>query len=262
MKAIKITMVIVVSVTLLVTIVVVAAVLNVGSLVTQTVESKGSRLTETQVRLAGVNVHLLRGTTELTGFSVANPQGFSAPYAFKSDVLRVKVNPLQFNNSLIVIDDLTLEGVNIVVEQKGLTTNIQQLQRAIKRFSSSSTANNTNTGAVPAVPGAPKAPQRFIIKNLHFANNTLEFVSEYGSYRIDMPPLTRVNLDGGGAGLTSTELGIAVMEPIITQTEAEALSVLGNALKNKWSAELEKHLGDDKKSILNQVIRFFGKTEQ
>lgn len=263
MKAIKITLMIVFIVVLLVVGGVFAILMNLGSLVEDAVETHGPEVTQTAVNLKGVNINLFKGMSELKGFEVANPKGFNSPYAFKADVFRVKIDPMSLKTDVIVIDDITIEGVSIVAEQKGLTTNIQALLDSVKQF-----ANQSGGGAddKPTQDDAQSSSfePRFALNNLHFANNNMRLVTEsYGEYALNIPDLSRSQLNGGGKGLTAGELGVAILQPILDEAEGVAKKKLKKVLKSevedKLKEKLEENLNEEQKGAINKLKGLFGR---
>ena len=260
MKVVKVTLAIVFFVVLLVVGAVFAVVMNLEGIVEGSVETHGPEVTLTPVNLGGVNIKLLQGLAELNDFEVANPKGFTSPHAFKVDVLRVKVEPSSLSSGIIVLDDITLEGVSLIAEQKGLTTNIQQLHDAIKQFTNrhASAASADKTSAT----GANQEP-RFVLKHLSFKNNSMSLLTEgYGSFTLDIPALERNNL-GGNHGLTASELAVAILEPILDNAEKVAKAKLKKVAKaeveDKVKAKLEEKLGDDSKATINQLKGLLGR---
>ena len=260
MKAIKVTLAIVFLVVLLVVGAIFAVLMNLEGIVEDAVETRGPEVTLTPVDLGGVNIKLFQGLAELNHFEIANPQGFTSPHAFKVDVLRVKVDPSSIRSGIIVLDDITLEGVSLIAEQKGLTTNIQELHDAIKKFTGRQAAggptNDTNTD------GAKQEP-RFVLKHLSFKNNSMSLLTEnYGSYTLDIPALERNNL-GGDQGLTASELAVAILEPILENAEQAAKAKLKKVAKSevedKVKAKLEEKLGVDSKATVNKLKGLLGR---
>lgn len=260
MKAIKITLVIVLLVVMLVIGAVFAVLMNLEGIVEDAVETKGPEVTLTPVNLGGVNIKLLQGLAELNNFEVANPKGFTSAHAFKADVLRVKLDPSAIKSGIIVLDDITVEGVSLVAEQKGLTTNVQELHNAIKQFTGRK-ASGAKDEEIAASDNA--AEPRFILKHLSFKNNSMSLLTEnYGSYTLDIPALERNNL-GGDKGLTASELAVAILEPILDSAEKAAKAKLKKVAKSevedKVKAKLEEELDEDTKATVDKLKGMFGR---
>lgn len=263
MKAIKITLGLLLLIIILVVGAVFAVLANLNGIVKDAVETHGPEVTSTPVVLAGVDIGLLSGMTELTGFSVANPKGFSAAHAIKADVLRVKVDPMSITSGVIVIDDITVDGVNIVAEQKGLTTNLQELHNAIKRFTKAHGAGGGEETAEEEAGGSVSEP-RFVLKNLRFANNAMQLITEkHGEYTLDIPTLERKNLGTEGQGLTAAELGVAIAKPLLDEAEESAKRRIKKLAKreveDKLKEKLHEKVGEKGKKTIDKLKGLLGR---
>ncbi|HEY7774599.1 MAG TPA: hypothetical protein VIC26_15550 [Marinagarivorans sp.] len=261
MKAIKITAAIVALVVLLVVGAVLAVLFNLERLVVDAVETRGPEVTSTPVNLGGVDIQLLRGVAQLKNFEVANPKGFTSEHAFKADTLRVKVDPNSLRSGIIVLDEIIIDGIAIVAEQKGFTTNIQQLHQAVKKFVNEK-APQSSEADQPVADAGPEP--RFIVKKLSFANNSMRLITEdYGSYTLDIPAVQRANLDGGGQGLTANEMAVAILEPILNDAEKAAKNKLKKVAKSevedKVKAKLEENLDEDSKAAVDKLKGLLGR---
>ena len=240
---------------------VIAVALNLGQIVEEAVETHGPDVTSTPVELAGVSINLLGGGAELTGFDVANPPGFSQPSAVQADTLRLKVDPFSFRDGVLVIEDITIDGVKITAEQKGFTTNLQEIHKAVKQFAEAAGGGASSKQEAGSSDGEEI---RFMVNNLYVANNTLSLVTEnYGSYQLEIPALTRTGLDGGGAGLTPKELGVALLQPLLDEAEKKVKTRLKSLAKteveDKVKAKIEEQLDDETKSKVEALKNLFGR---
>lgn len=262
MKAIKVLLAVIFVVILLVVGGIFVALMNLNPLVEDAVTTYGPKVTQTPVKLSSVNINVWQGATEIKGFEIANPKGFSAPYVFKSDVFRVNIDPLSVTSDVIVINDITIDGVSLVAEQKGLTTNIQALIKSVQQFAPA----DSSGGETPATAqeSASTFEPRFILNNLRFANNDLQLITEkYGNYTVNIPELTRQNLTGGGKGLTPSELGVAILQPILDAAEKAAKQKLKDVAKkeveDKLKNKLEEKLNDSQKDKIDKLKNLLGR---
>lgn len=261
MKAVKITAAIVVIVVLLVVGAVLAVLFNLENLVEETVETRGPNVTSTPVNLGGVDIKLFRGVAQLNNFEVANPEGFSSGHAFKAETLRVKVDPKSLRSGVIVLDEIIIDGIAIVAEQKGLTTNIQQLHNAVKKFINEKAPEGRDVDEKAEKDGPEP---RFILNNLVFDNNSMSLITEdYGSYTLDIPAIRRSNLDGGGQGLTANELVVEILQPILDNAEKavkdKLKKVMQSNVEDKLKAKLDENLDEDSKAAVDKLKGLLGR---
>ena len=105
---------------------------------------------------------------------------------------------------------------------------------------------------------------KFALNNLRFANNSMRLITEnYGEYTLEIPELTRSQLNGDGSGLTIGELGVAILQPILDEAENAAKKKLKKVAKreveDKLKEKLEKSLDDEQKGAINKLKGLFGR---
>lgn len=239
----------------LVIVVVVAAivylVINLNTVVKQGVETYGPEVTQTSVTLDKVNIGLFDGKGELKQFTVGNPEGFTSDHLLKWDTIRLKVDPASLRGDVVVIDDFTVEGININAEQKGYSTNLQKFLDGMK------TKSEPSQSKEEASPEKPSKEVRIALKHVKFANNSVNLISEkYGTYTLTMPEFELNALGDPNVGLTPAELGAAILKPLVErarkQAEKKAKELLEAELKGKLDAkkaELKEKLDAEKEAI-------------
>ena len=113
---------------LIVFLVLLAALLFVrDTLVEFTVEKAGSALLGTQIEVADFSSSLA-GRVELTGLTVANPQGYEAPHAIKLEKIIVDIDILSLLTERIRIREITVRGFLLNFEQKLANNNLGEIQ--------------------------------------------------------------------------------------------------------------------------------------
>ncbi len=227
-------------------------VINLNSVVKQGVETYGPQVTNTSVQLDAVDIGLFNGKGELKQFTVGNPAGFTSEHLLKWDTIRVQVDPASLRGDVVVIDDITVEGININAEQKGYSTNLQKFLDGMKGGGDSSNAKEQS-----ATEESPGKEVRIALKHVKFANNSVNLISEkYGTYTLTMPAFELNSLGDPNVGLTPTELGVAVIKPLIErarkQAEKKAKELLEAELKDKLDAkkaELKEKADAEKEAL-------------
>ena len=102
-------------------IVVIAAVLavvlflgNIDKIVKGALEDVGSELLGVPVKVASVKIELKNGSGQITGLTIANPTGYSAPNALEMEMIRFGFNLGSLGKQPIVVDELNV--INPVVQ--------------------------------------------------------------------------------------------------------------------------------------------------
>ncbi len=208
---------------------------NINQIVKEVVEKVGPEVTQTSVNLRDVDIKLTKGSGELKHFVVGNPVGYDSPYLLKWDTIGVAIDPKSVRSDVVVINDVTVKGVNIKVEQKGLSTNVQALLANLPQ--GEATGNQGQSGSS----GDAAEDVLLALKHLTFADNSIELITDkWGSYRLDMPSFELANLGDSQNGLTPKQLGEAILRPLLKQAQRSAEDRLKTISKEKLEAKLKE----------------------
>ena len=234
---------------------------NINAIIKSAVESEGPKVTGTEVLLNAVdiNIGLESAGGELKLFSIANPVGFAQPRVFSAETIRVAVDPTSLVGDVIVMKDITFEGIHFYAEQKGLTTNLQALQKNLDTFVGASTS-------APAQSDEPvgEADVRLMVENLKFADSGLHLTTEkYGSFDLKLPSFELSDLGDKKVGLSPAQLGNAIMQPLVKRAKKQAEKALKERAKDEVKAraeeKLKEKLGDDVAEKLDGLKGLFGR---
>lgn len=214
---------------------------NINGIVKREIENRGPVITTTDVDVGGVDIELLNGRAELRDLTIANPPEFTAQRLFEAKQLVLNIDPATIRSDVIVIDEIIIDGVTVVAEQKGLTTNIQVMLTAIRENLPKSKDDAVQKDGEPL---------RFMVKSLRFADSGLRLITEqYGEQELHVPAVEASQLGSKEAGLTAQELGVAIIEPYLEKAKAvaraRAKGMVEDELKGKAEAKAKEKLGDD-----------------
>lgn len=248
MRAFKLLLALIVIVIVLVVGVFVYLVNNAGDIVERVVESEGPKITRTDVTLGNADIQLRKGRGELSDLNIANPEGYSSANALHADTLALQIEPRSVMDDVIVVNELLVEGVTITAEQKGLTTNLQELLKSVQQ-ATAGPEQETEQG---------QSDLRLMVERVRFADSTLRLLTEeHGEYQVDLPSLELNDLGDKERGLTPAELGKAVLEPVFSQARQAAQQRLQEELQGRAEEELKEKakekLGDDAERKLQEL---------
>ncbi len=120
------------AVIVIVVIVVVAAVgLFADSAVRVAVESAGSKALGVKVELQNVDLSIMGGELGFKNLTIDNPPGYAHDRLLELQEAKIAVKVKSLLSDVVNIKDIKLDGVNIVLEQKGLSSNLQDLINAM-----------------------------------------------------------------------------------------------------------------------------------
>ena len=212
---------------------------NIDKIVKGTLEDVGSELLGVPVRVASVKIKLKSGSGQITGLTIANPTGYSAPNAFQMDMIRLGLNLGSLGKQPLVVDELNImnPAVQLEVKEDG-TSNLKTLLNNIDKNSAKAdkkAAENTTSDAI-----SKGKPIRMSIGNLAITGVTVN-VNAPGQapQKVVIPDIVEKNL-GSGTGLTPGEIGKLIVGRIIS-----------SSLENTIKKSLMKKAGEATKGFFD-----------
>jgi hypothetical protein len=99
------------------------------------IETEGSQLTGVSVDVAEVDLKVLAGQGQITGITVANPDGYGAKNAFEMDLLRLNIGFFSLLGSPLVLEELVIDGpvVNLEMNPRG-GSNLKVIRENIEEY--------------------------------------------------------------------------------------------------------------------------------
>ncbi|MEJ2689048.1 MAG: hypothetical protein P8130_03705 [Deltaproteobacteria bacterium] len=101
---------------------------NLGTLIKKGIETAGPAILQAEVKVDKVAISLSSGSGELDGFMVGNPAGFTTPYAFDMDRIKIQLDPKSLTTDTVHIKQILIEGPRINYEGAIGKSNLNQLQ--------------------------------------------------------------------------------------------------------------------------------------
>ena len=89
---------------------------NLDAIVKAAIERFGSEAVKTSVQVDTVAIGLAEGSASVQGLTVANPRGFSLPYAFSLGEITVDINLEKTGRDLIAIDRIDIAAPQVFYE--------------------------------------------------------------------------------------------------------------------------------------------------
>jgi len=232
------------------------------------IERRGAEMTGTEVAVDSLHVSLTDGTATLSGLTVDNPPGFSAPFAFELGQIGVQLALGSVLSDPIVIDEIRIEAPHVTCELDASgKSNIEMLRRAVEHAEKQSKPRGERHEPRPAGVHAPSSARKLIIKRVtvHDGEVYVDARAAGGPERRETLPgfdLTDIGVAQGGA--TPTEVGRIVVTALardvavaVAATELERFigkdlgGPAGDFLKKGGAEAIRKGLG----GILDQLLR-------
>ena len=103
-----------------------------GRMFKTAVEAAGQKALGVEVTVADVDLSLLKGRISLQGLVIRNPEGYQHGTFLTLRQGDIEVETGSLLSDTVRIKQITLDGIQVVMEQKGLTSNVQEIVDAIK----------------------------------------------------------------------------------------------------------------------------------
>lgn len=91
------------------------------------IESYGSEIAGTQVRVESVSVSPISGEGSIQGFTVANPDGFEGDYMLSISAFSISLDVLSLLSDEILIHEIIISEASFFVEQTIAGNNVMQI---------------------------------------------------------------------------------------------------------------------------------------
>ena len=219
----------------------IVAVIARDAIIKAAVVNIGSAVTGTKVEMDSFSSSF-GGTVELSGFRVANPEGYRQPYAFQVGRVRVVVNVGSLFSDVIEVKEVLIEGTRANFEMKlNGSSNLTDIQKNVEAFSSGKDEESgaAEEEAEPAETSAPEeseaAKKKVVIRLVRIEGTELSVSSDLlkSDVPLPVPPITLENLgEGKSFGETLNEFAAKVLVSLSNALSESGIQGVGDALKD------------------------------
>lgn len=209
------------------------------------IETAGSDALGTAVRVDSVAIDLAGGTATLSGFTVANPAGFSRQDMMRFDELRVAIDIASLREDTIRITSISSVNPYMLYEMQGARSNIDAVR---ERFPPSEAPADSTS-----------APLRLAIDEVRI--NGIQ-----GALQADQLPRT-VLVELGDISLppaegTPEEIARQLARPLLNQLASNASAAMTRALAGAVEDELRDRAGAAADEVRNRLEEELQQSDQ
>lgn len=167
------------------------------------VETGGAQALKVNVALEEARLQLLRGELELDNLVVDNPEGYTNPHLLNMGRAHIALNTSSLMSDTVEIDKMEFKSVALVIEQKGLSSNLQEI------------INNLPKSETPA-PQEETAGKNLLIRDLRVEEVAVTFKplplpGKAGNVTFKLAPIHLTDIG------TKEKIGIAQFTGLILQ---------------------------------------------
>lgn len=203
---------------------------NLDAIVKKVIETAGSEVAGVKVSVGEVKLSLSEGKASLSGLSVANPQGFSSPTAFKLGAIAVSLDTGSLSSNPIVIKDITVAAPEVTYELGGNGgSNIDAIQRNV--------AAKTGGGSGKGGEADSGEGKKLVIDRLAISKGTVTLATAIPGVKTSASladiVLTGIGRKSGGAsaGEVAQQVLSALTKSALNATKSLGLDSVGDAVK-------------------------------
>lgn len=214
------------------------------------IEIAGSNALGVPVTATGVSISPFSGRGSVRGLSIANPEGYDAPYIIELGEVDIAVNVDSLFSDVIEIDSILVSDARITYETKLVTDNIRSLLN-----------NLPSATAAPVIEANPAAPstQRVIIRDLRMANPQINLHTRVASAPIALADIHLQNIGAQGNAVTVAEAARQIVGAIngaVISKGIPSMDVLLEGARQQIQ-EGAKKIGDAVQELGNGVRAIF-----
>ena len=182
-----------------------AITLTIDSMVSSGIEQVGSDMTGTPVTVDDVSISPFSGSGIISGFRVANPDGYSREFAIEIEEFSIELEPFTLFSDDIIINRVVISGASVYVEQKLPENNIRDIM------------SHLNSETEGEASDASLVIEQFVLEN-----GTADLFTEVGGERSARVDISRIELWDLGRG-GKQETAEAVIRQIAEEVAGESL---------------------------------------
>jgi hypothetical protein len=212
---------------------------SLDSLVAAAIETYGSEATQTPVRVSGVKLELTQGRGSITGLTVANPDGFSAPQAFSLGGISTAIDTATITEDPIVIDEIVIQAPQVVyeIDAQG-RSNVNVLKDRLGGGGASQEQGPSSS----AEPGPRLIIRRLLIERGQIDVNIAALPN--GDKTIKLPRIELKDIGAKSNGASGAEVAEKVLTVLIERVATEVGSLGVDKYLGKSAEEIEQGLKD------------------
>ncbi|MEQ8205763.1 MAG: hypothetical protein RIA65_06280 [Woeseia sp.] len=208
---------------------------QLNSIVAGLIESQGSAVTGSSVRVSGVAINLGEANASISGLAVANPDGFGGGDAIDLGNFSVRIDPASVTADTIVLKEVIVSDAHLNLLQRGTGSNLQTLLNHLQGNAGSDTEAAEN-GA-----GKKLIIDRFTLKGTRATVSIPELQEER---EISLPDIVLTDIGRASNGATAGAVARQVLEP-----------VLKKALSTAAAQSLKERAGDELNDAKDQLLK-------
>ncbi len=219
---------IILSIIILIVLIVVITIVYLDNIVKAAVDSAGTQALGTPTSIKAAHLSLLKGTVKIDDLIIANPPGYKTPNLITLHLAETRLDTKSIFSDTIKIDLVKLDAPVITIEQKGLSSNLQQILDNIKKQQGAEKTppenkKPTEKGKKPTP--SSKNPKKLLVKLIEIDNAEARFKllplpGRADIIKIKLAPILIKNISNDS---NKAELGVTIFRKVLLAISQAAI---------------------------------------
>lgn len=196
------------------------------------IELAGTNALGTKVSMAGFDLSLRDKQATMNGLEIANPPGFSAADIVAAKNVSVKIGDI--TKKLLVIDDITVDGLVVNYELGTAGSNFDALRKAMPSSSAPASAKDG------AARGSGTTPD-IVIHRIKITDAKVIPAIGKNAAPVSLPEITLTDIGTADKPASAREISLKIMNRLMSaSTTAVATSGITNSIGKSVDKTIEK----------------------
>lgn len=187
------------------------------------VETGATRALKVDVGLGGVSLNLLQGEVGIFDLAIDNPEGYQHEKLLLLDVATLKAETCSLFRDTVIVNQIRLDGVEVVIEQKGTTNNLQEIIDNLPE--SEEEAEERKPDGQEEKPSKKLKIDKLIISDVKVKAKLLPIPGKADTVTLKLDPIVIEDI-GGDDGISAMMLTQKVMVAIAGGVASQGGSIL------------------------------------
>ena len=199
-----------------------------GSIIKAGVEKAAAKTLKVGVDINDISLSILGGSVAINGLIINNPPGYTYKNLLELNKTNIAVNIRSLMQDTVHIKEVKLDGMDLVVEQKGFSNNLQEILKGLPSAKDQQ--------------GQPAAGKKLVIDNLEITNirvkvKLLPMPGKADTIPLNLAPIKMTNL-GGDNKLDTAKLSAKIMVAITEGIAKQGAGLLPDDMLKTMNASL------------------------
>ncbi|MFH1615543.1 MAG: AsmA family protein [Planctomycetota bacterium] len=209
------------------------------------IETAATKALNVGVDIDDVDLSIFRGRFEMENLVVANPPGYEHDSLLTLGKTTVVADIRSLLKDTVHIKDIKLDGMTVVMEQKGLTSNLQTVIGSISKKKSAKEPE-------PAEPAKQLHIDNLVITGVTVKVKLIPIPGKMDTISLSLSPIRMTNL-GTDEPINTAELAAKIMVAVATGVAQQGAGKLPEEMIASISSELKK-MGVLSEAVLNKSM--------